>query len=454
MNARPLLPALAMLGALALIGADTSPRPGSDALPDSLRPSSWWLSRLPDGEAKRRFVLDCTGCHQFNETRVREGAVLRGEKQWASDVARMLRYAGPRSGFPVIAERDSQATASWLWSALSSAFSGTSSAAGDVGAGTSWGTADVREYDVPVAMDLPHDLAVDDSGAVLITGMFTHQVYRLDPEPGTFTTTPIPVDKANPRAIEVDAAGNWWLVLGGPRRIARFEPKTGHWSSWEVGFYAHSLALAPNGLVWSNGHFTRDPELAAVLDPASGKVRVDTLPSHPSLTKAGGPVPYELRVARDGTVWMSELQGNRMVRIDPRGGRAEAFPLPTSWSGPRRFDVDSAGVLWIPEYSNNRLARFDPRTKRFDEHVLPIRDAVPYIARVHPHTGAIWIGTAAADAVLRFDPATRTFTAYRLPTRGATVRHLTFDPANGDVWLAYGASPALHAARVARLRVR
>ena len=29
--------------------------------------SSAWLSLLPDGEAKRKFILDCTGCHQFDE---------------------------------------------------------------------------------------------------------------------------------------------------------------------------------------------------------------------------------------------------------------------------------------------------------------------------------------------------------------------------------------------------
>ena len=30
-------------------------------------PSSAWLSQLPDGETKRKFILDCTGCHQFDE---------------------------------------------------------------------------------------------------------------------------------------------------------------------------------------------------------------------------------------------------------------------------------------------------------------------------------------------------------------------------------------------------
>jgi streptogramin lyase len=82
-----------------------------------------------------------------------------------------------------------------------------------------------------------------------------------------------------------------------------------------------------------------------------------------------------------------------------------------------------------------------------------VKDALPYVARVNPRDGRVWIGTGAADAVLAFDPRSETFTIYPLPTRGATVRHLVIDATRGDVWLAYGASPALHPARVARLRM-
>ena len=35
---------------------------------------------------------------------------------------------------------------------------------------------------MPVAQDLPHDLVVEPDGDVLITGMFTHRLYRLKPE--------------------------------------------------------------------------------------------------------------------------------------------------------------------------------------------------------------------------------------------------------------------------------
>ena len=59
--------------------------------------SSAWLSLLPDGEAKRKFILDCTGCHQFDEKIARPGGTPRTEAQWAEAVSRMLGYAGATS---------------------------------------------------------------------------------------------------------------------------------------------------------------------------------------------------------------------------------------------------------------------------------------------------------------------------------------------------------------------
>ena len=46
---------------------------------------------------------------------------------------------------------------------------------------------------MPVAEDLPHDVAVMADGRVLITGMFTHAMYTLDPATGAMTTMPIGV---------------------------------------------------------------------------------------------------------------------------------------------------------------------------------------------------------------------------------------------------------------------
>lgn len=418
--------------------AQTTPPP-----PPPAAASSAWLSRLPDGEAKRKFMLDCTGCHQFDEKIARPDGEPRSEAQWVEAITRMLGYAGATTSFPAIAaDRDPEETAAWLARYLGPEPARPLEPSGET-------RARITEYLLPEAQDLPHDLAVEPSGTVLVTGMFTHRLYRLDPASGAFAGIPIPVDEANPRAIELDAGHRPWVVLGMPGRIATVADS--QWRSFEIGMYAHSLAMARDGKVWFNGHFTRAPELIGSVDAVTGEVKTREVPPHPTLaTRPGGPMPYELRVGPDGRIWMSELHGNRIVAFTPATEGFETFTLPTPHSGPRRFDVDPEGIVWIPAYAANRLVRLDPATAKFTEIPLPLPDAAPYVVRIDPLGRGLWIGTGAADALLRYDPASGRFAVYPLPSRGALVRHLAIDPESGAVWLAYGASPGIPA-RVARV---
>lgn len=413
--------------------------------------SSEWLALLPDGEEKRRFVLDCTGCHQFTQQFAQTSGRARSRDEWHAAVTRMLTYAGATTGFPVIsAHRNADSTATWLSRQLTA---DRAPAARRVARGAIVGRATVTEFMMPEPRDLPHDVALDRDGQVIITGMFTHRLYVLDPATGRMTEVEIPVDRANPRAVDIDGAGNWWLVLGGPNRLARYEPANRQWKTFDVGMYAHSVAVGNDGRAYANGHFTRDPVLIASADPATGQVRKYELPRHPTMAAGpGGPIPYEIRTAPDGRIWMSELQGNRLISLDPNSGATSVHEMPVTFSGPRRFDIDARGVLWIPAYATNELVRYDPSTRTFNRFSLPIPDAVPYVTRVDRDNGTVWIGTSAADAVLSFDPRRQRFTVYDLPTKGVLVRHLAIDPRTRDVWLAYGASPGI-AARVARLRV-
>ena len=421
----------------------------ANADPDSPAParSSAWLARLPDGEAKRKFILDCTGCHQLDEKIARPGGVPRTESQWVEAVTRMLGYAGATTSFPVIAaDRDAESTAAWL----SRHLTGGEVPDVEVPAAT---PAEVREYMLPMAQDLPHDVVVEPDGAVVITGMFSHRLFRLNPESGALAEIAIPVEGANPRAIDRDASGRTWVVLGQPKRLAMVEADT-RWRSFDVGMYPHSLAVAPDGKVWFNGHFTREPELLGYVDPGRDTVVTYDVPPHPTMAKGpGGPIPYEIRAAPDGRIWLSELLGNRIVSLDPKSGRFRTYAMPTPHSGPRRFDVDAKGVLWIPAYSANLLVRLDAATGKFTEIPLPTKNALPYVARVDPRDGAVWLGTAAADVLLRYRPAAGRFDVYPLPSRGALVRHLAVDPKSGAVWLAYGASPGIPA-RIARVLPR
>ncbi|HSA55697.1 MAG TPA: hypothetical protein VLE53_08330 [Gemmatimonadaceae bacterium] len=408
-------------------------------------PSSAWLGLLPEGETKRKFILDCTGCHQFDAPRAWAGERARPPAEWEASVSKMLGWAGATTGFPVIAhDRDAKATAHWLAEHVTRVPPATTPAASER----------VTEFPFPVPQDLPHDLAVDRDGRVIVTGMFSHQMQVLDPATGSWTAVAIPVPNGNPRAVDIDEAGNWWVVLGAPNKIARYAPARREWRSFDVGFYPHSLAVGRDGQVWANGHFTKDPELVVRVDTATARADSFAITPHPELARRpGGPIPYELRVGPDGRVWGSELQGNRLFALDPASRRVDTFDMPEAHSGPRRFDIDRGGVLWIPAYATNELVRFDPAAARFTRFALPIADAVPYVVRIDDVRQRVWIGTAAADVVFEFDPATSRFTTYQLPSRGALVRHLAIDPRTRDLWVAYGASPGLIPARIARIRV-
>lgn len=414
---------------------------GPDRLETQVPPSSPWLALLPDGDEKRRFLLDCTGCHQMGQSFVTKNGQPRSREEWAEAVRLMLSFAGPESSFPIIAPgREPEATAEWLsryWGGPEASVAARQDAPQAGGPALS---ARITTYDLPRAGDLPHDLMLDGEGHVLITGMFTGLMYRLNPETGEFAEVPIPVPDANPRALEVAPDGTWWVLLGGPMKIARHNPASGEWRDYAIGTYPHSIARAGDGRLWYNAHFGRDPAWIASLEPTSGKITRYDIP--PALSApAGSPIPYEIRVGPDGSIWGSELAGNRVFRFSPETKKFTAYEMPTPHSGPRRLDVAPDGTVWIPEYAAGKLARLDPSTGRITEYAVPTRDALPYVARVDPRRGVVWITLAGADAIARFDPRTGSFVEIPLPVSPALIRHIDVEPGTGAIWAATSQAP-------------
>lgn len=408
------------------------------------------LAMLPDGEEKRRFIIDCTNCHVMDSASVLIDGVIRSQAQWEETVARMLGYAGADTDFPVMTPgRSAAATAEWMSRHI------THAPRPAAGSRILPEGARIDEFLLPVAEDLPHDVAVLEDGRILVTGMFTHQMWLLDPRDGTWSTERIPVPAANPRAVDLMRGANgvtdWWVLLGNPHLVAHRDGETGEWRTFDIGLYGHSIIPDAAGRVWFNSHFTKDPGVVGYVDARTGTIRTFDIPTPLAATDGGTPIPYGLRIAPDGAAWLTELRGNRIVRVDPETGSVTSYDMPLSVSGPRRPDFDASGSLWIPEYAGGALTRFDPAAETFERHPLPIADAAPYVVRVDRRRDRIWVGTGTADAAFLFDPVTGQFTTYPLPSRGALVRHMDIDDASGEVWLAYGASPG-SAARIARIR--
>jgi virginiamycin B lyase len=416
-------------------------------------PSYAYLGLLPEGDEKRRFIVDCMGCHSLNGTVMwsKEGKFL-DEAGWKAGVDKMLSFAGHKTMFPILPpDRTSGPTAAFVAKYLTEA--SVEKAAADVNAIAPGVAYTVTEYDMPDARDFAHDLRLDGTGGVLVTGMFSGMIYRLDPATGGFTTRQIPIPMANPRALDVDAEGDWWVLCGFPKSVARYTPSADKWQTYNVGMYGHSIMADASRRVWFNGHFTNDPILMGYVDAGADSVHTLEVPPTGTPAEQGGPIPYGLRVGPDGTVWSTELAGNRLVRHSPGTGETRVYTMPSPHSGPRRLDVAGDGGVWIPEFSAGRIARFDPGDESFSEYDFPTPNSLPYCARIDHARGRVWVSQCGSNSIARVDMETKEIVEFPLPVDIAFIRHLDVDQDTGDVWATYSHSPNQHP-RVVRLSLR
>lgn len=403
-----------------------------------------WLSVLPDDDETRQFILDCQGCHQLAWVR----NLYKGwqtSSQWETSIKKMQGYYGPGTGFPIIGPMDAPHTSVWLAQYLTKDVTPPQPLPIQPEAQS----VRITEYDFPGAG--PHDLVLDANGQVIVTGMFSNDMYSLNPDTGEFTRYAL-TSNANPRALEIDSQGVWWIVFGTPHQVASFDPQTEELKTYSVGMYAHSIALDSNGNAWANGHFKADPGKVVMIDSQDGSRKTFDIPDNNTSNLTGLPISYDLRVDANDIVWGSDLNWNRIYKLDPQTGEVTHYELPNSTSGPRRFDFDNDGNLWIPEFSGGRLAMFNPVTETFTEWQPPTKNAEPYVVKVDKVRNIVWIGYAAANRVARFDVAAQTFTEYPLPTPFALIRHMAIDESNGDVWFSYHHVPT-YQDMVVRLQV-
>lgn len=403
--------------------------------------SSTFLNMIPDTEEKRRFIIDCTGCHVLNQEIAFPGGQVRTIREWDEAMTRMVREYGSSAPLPRISEhRNPDRHSVWIASSL---MGYPDHAPPPTHTLSNLSGVTLTEYDLPETEDLPHDLMVDPRGTVVITGMRTGVMYVLTPESGTFRQVSIPVRRANPRALHIGTDGLWWVLLGDPAILASYDPRLRSWATFPVGAYPHSLHMDSDGGAWFNGGFTVNPEIIGRLDTETREVQRYEVPPPPGVGAEESTLPHGLRVGEDGTVWGTELRGNRLIRVSPETGQVDTWEMPQAHSGPRKLDIGPDGSVWIPESAGGRLVRFDPDQESFTAYDLPLRDALPYVVRIDRTRGTVWIGTGAADAVLAFEPSTRRFTVYPLPTPGALIRDLDVVEATGDVWASYSASPGI-----------
>jgi virginiamycin B lyase len=426
---------------------DVALRPAADKL--MLAPSSTWLSLLPDGVMKRRFIVNCAACHEIPHSRIYKDGVIRNEGKWAETIAMMKALDAYKLVSPAL---DAKTYAPWLAEHLSpQAIAALEpQRAADVGR---VGRAVITEYTVPTPTELPHDLALGPDRRVWITAFWTGFMWALDPMTGRIESFDVAKDKSTPaqvRALQFDRSGKLWIVLGGTKSVVRLDPKTREIRTFPVGIYAHDIVLDSKGDVWLNDYFS-NPEAIAKLEVATGKVTHLLLPSAHLPAAEGQPLPYGLQIDREDRLWSTQLVGNTLVRFDTRTGQSKLYRMPVAMSGPRRHAIAKDGAVWIPEFNTGFIARFDPRTERFERFRVGEGALGAYDLAIDPRDGGVWITGSLASALIRFDPGTHAIERYPLPTEPAYMRHIAIDPDTGDVWSAYSSLPTV-VPKVVRVR--
>jgi streptogramin lyase len=476
-------------GALALVlERETDPIGLSLQLPAN----HWYarvLARIPDDSLRWHLKRECTFCHQQGNPITRQP---RTREEWDKIIALMGRMGAM---LPAQLRRelpDILAAAYDPASAVPELTESSSLAQLAAPPSAEVRRARIEEWDLGGRASMQHDVIAHPDGRIYSVDGSQDRLYRLDPSQpggkrefwdipggnrapgGIFASerrreTSTSSARVGPHSLQVAPDGSVWITLAIGNELARFDPASGTFEVHEVatGFYPHTLRFDARGRFWytmaaSNHVGMFDPKTreqrhvrlpartwkqAAVLRLMPFFLWLDRRTNLRERNAEGGdgftmPVPYGIDIAPDGGVWFSQLNENRIGRIEPDSLDVELFETP--FPAPRRLRFDSKGVLWVPSFSAALLAAFDPRTGSYRSWELPIEprgSESPYALAVDRRSDTVWICGTTSDTLIRFEPSSERFTVYPLPTRVTYTRDIDFD-AEGRIWTSNSNSPA------------
>ncbi len=147
-------------------------------------------------------------------------------------------------------------------------------------------------------MPIPYGIDVSPTGDIWFSQLNNHQIGRIDPD--TFEVEMVQTPFSAPRRLRFDSQGRLWIPGFSSSVLARFDPETRAFETWE-------------------------------------------LPIEP----LGSETPYALHVdRRTDTVWVCGTNSDTLIRFEPPSERFTVYPLPTRVTYTREIDFDAQGRVW------------------------------------------------------------------------------------------------------------
>lgn len=433
--------------------------------------SAEWLLSVPGTEAQKNQLFRCAACHSL-------GPIVQStydEQGWETTFARMRSYSEQAVlEHPVllpykVSVQPDPAFAKYLTTINLSSTSEWKYELKTLPRPTGRATrVIITEYDLPDPGRLPHDADLDDKGMIWYNDFREPLIGRLDPRTGeTKEWTMPPLKPGSPEgtlSIEFGPGGYLWIPRFRQGGYTRFDPRTEKFQTWlvppeynDARAIQPQVAAAPDGTAWFPGG---ESLLIFKVDPETGRVTAYSMyPGyHPDEKSSGiiqfsynatpvGHSTYGLAADSKSNIYICDIVGGNIGKIDGKTGKVTLYKTPTLNSGPRRISVDSQDRVWFGEYYANKLGMFDPKTEQFKEWNAPTPWLGPYPAKADKN-GEAWTSGMGADLVDRVDPKSGKFTEYMLPTVNANIRHIDVDNSTSPVtvWVA-----EVHQGKIAKI---
>jgi len=442
--------------------------------------SSHWLAQLDfDGitVARQHYLRHCTQCHQGASGFIR---VERSPEQWRDVMDRMNRYGAG------LAHSQRKPFAEYLgrrFAELRGAVFPSPAATG-----TTIPPAVITEWPVGDAASQLHDVLLHPNGLAYSGDNLMDRIYEMDPLGDAYTVYRLPHSAdARPGGVfgnrlaggvpKVDnlygahslalspSDGHIFITPPNQQALIEFDPLRKQFMEWRLqeGFQPQGIRFDAKDRAWfalsqssKVGVFDRAARTFRYIDlPARGLLdsaliwytqwslgsgRGGELP-RTDLVNSGVPLPYDLDIAADGTVWVTRVNADDIARIDPVSFAVEMIPTP--FAGPRRIRCDAEGNVWITGFAEGVLARFRARERSFEVFPLPIAGETPYGLGMDADRGLVWVTGSQSDAIFSFDTANRQWRQYPLPRRGTYTRDISVAE-DGSVYTTNSNFPGRH----------
>ena len=106
--------------------------------------------------------------------------------------------------------------------------------------------------------------------------------------------------------------------------------------------------------------------------------------------------PHFLTIAKNGLIWFTE-GANRIGRLDPENGTFKEYDIPSPHSEPHEIIEGPDGSIWFLEFQTNKVGHLDPKTGKITE--FPIGPGNPHALVLvenkvwYTQGGMFWVNT-------------------------------------------------------------